>query len=470
MSHNSNIINLKNAMGMKKIYTLTLALAVAITASASQRHTAVVSTIPAEEKALPTALTPLVNKLKAAGITAPAKVPAKAMTADLSHYNGYYTWTYKSLLESLPDASLTINVTDETTGEAVIEGLPQNFKLNATFDKEAGTLTIANKQYLGTDGSGDVCYFYLKPTNSSGSVQAGASDAAASVGTVDGNKISFPFMDVWAIGDYNDEVLGWWSMTYSNTLTLQDADDDDPNDSGDGDENSWTNVGTATLVDGWLTPAFGDDQFESPYEVDLERNDSNPNKYRVVNPYKGSYPLAFLNSADRDGYIQFDLSDPDHVTFDIVEAGLTIANMSSFGEFYCYNTLAALCDYFGLAPSQIIAILGDECPYTTYKDNVVELNYIVMTGEDGSQETVYDACFGTNDNPYAGSYWDGDTNMCAQIILPENLTNGVDAVLPAADNDAVRYFNLQGVELAKPAAGSVVIRLQNGKAVKTIMK
>ncbi|MDE5930385.1 MAG: hypothetical protein K2H03_07900 [Muribaculaceae bacterium] len=297
-------------MGMKKLYTLSLAFALALTASATQHHTA-------EVKAHPSSLTPLINKLEAAGITAPEKAPVKALEAD---------------------------------------------------------------------------------------------------------------------------------------------------------EDIWTNVGTATMVDGWVCPAFGDDQFEYPYEVDLERSVSNPNKYRVVNPYKGKWSLAFLNSSDHDGYIQFDLSDPDHVTFDIVEAGLFIANMgSTFEGFYCYNALSYFCHHYEMSPEEVIAQLGDECPYTTYKDNVVELNYVVLTEDNGSQKTVYDACVGNNDDPYAGIRWD-DTNMCAKIILPEKLTDGVDAVLPATDNGEVRYFNLQGVELAKPAAGSVVIRLQNGKAEKTIMK
>ena len=54
-----------------------------------------------------------------------------------------------------------------------------------------------------------------------------------------------------------------------------------------------------------------------------------------------------------------------------------------------------------------------------------------------------------------------------EITLPD--MSGVDEIAVDA-NAPVKYFNLQGVEIANPEAGAIVIKTQGGKATKMIVK
>ncbi|MFH8142584.1 MAG: hypothetical protein K1V88_04050 [Muribaculaceae bacterium] len=46
-------------------------------------------------------------------------------------------------------------------------------------------------------------YFYLKDVDNESNVLNGASSVAASVGTVNGVNVTFPELDIWAIGNFN---------------------------------------------------------------------------------------------------------------------------------------------------------------------------------------------------------------------------------------------------------------------------
>ena len=60
--------------------------------------------------------------------------------------------------------------------------------------------------------------------------------------------------------------------------------------------------------------------------------------------------------------------------------------------------------------------------------------------------------------------------METQIILPAAALAGVEGVINDTENAAKRYFNLQGLEIANPAAGELVIVKQGNKTTKTIVK
>ena len=54
-----------------------------------------------------------------------------------------------------------------------------------------------------------------------------------------------------------------------------------------------------------------------------------------------------------------------------------------------------------------------------------------------------------------------------KTVLANTTTTGIDAI-EAEGEGAARYFNLQGVEVAQPAAGQVYIKVINGKAAKVV--
>lgn len=380
-----------------------------------------------------------------------------------------YNWTSKTLLTNgLSSAEFTITLTDPETGAATISGLPQNFVLNATFDANAGTLTIPNMQDLGTDSYGDQNYFYIKGIDDDYNVLDGASAQAATVGVIKGDVITFPTFDIWAIGDPDNEDLGWWLLTYTNVLTKQTPEDPDkdPNE-------GWTSMGEATLMDGWVMTCFGFDQKdpENWYTVELQKNNENENIYRLVEPYKGNCPLAQYNQSTKRGYIQFDVTDPDHVVFDVVDAGFAYA-AAGLNSVYCYNKLGFYVAYYEESAETVVAVMGDEMPYTTFKDGVISLGSIETYDDDGNAITEYDACFGTNGANGAYGWIDNDDNsinMEAKIWFP-GVTPSLgedDAIkeITAAEGEEV-IFNLRGQRINNATVPGIYIRNNQKVLVK----
>lgn len=273
---------------------------------------------------------------------------------------------------------------------------------------------------------------------------------------------------IWGLawgGYYKDtEEFAGYMDGYYFTECVQTAGGSNPG-TGD-DDGEWTNIGNATFMDGWLLPGFGIDQFDEKnwYEVPLQRNADNENLYRLVGPYHAG-PLADVNESTAVGYIQFDVTDPDHVMFDIVDAGFAY-KQANISKFYCYNVLAFLAAYYEVTPAQVIETMGDEMPYTTFKDGVVSLTHII-----DSDEPWYDACFGMQGQVDGGFMWTDESenpiDMTAKIFFPTG--SRVDGIGVESMGE-VRYFNLQGVEVKNPQAGSVVIRVEGDKAVKEIKK
>lgn len=457
---------------MKKFYFIALAAAMSVSASAVTRSQLGVEKLQSNNASLMqhAALSKIANM----EVAAPRHKAAAASTvADMA---GTYTYTFKWLLQgSTPAADLIVTVDDEATGAVSIAGFPQNYELKGTIDLAAGTLTIPNDQNLGADGNGDINYFYLKGADSAGNITDGKIAQAATVGEISGNKITFPTMDIWAIGDYNQESLGWWWLSYTNAMELQVPDDPnvDPNE-------GWTSLGNATLQDGWVLPAFGIDQMaeENWYEVELQQNDADKSLYRLVDPYRGNCPVVSYNtSTAKHGYIVFDISDPEHVVFMESEAGFANSQMG-VSKFYPFNSLGWAVGYLDVDANTIVDAIGDELDYTTYKDGIVTLSSTYGPLKDSEGNVVgegwtNDACFGLQGEIYAGYTWTQQSkpaNMETRIAFPGHALSGVNNVAVESDNAPVEYFTIQGLRVAEPQSGSLVICRQGDKISKVIVK
>lgn len=232
------------------------------------------------------------------------------------------------------------------------------------------------------------------------------------------------------------------------------------------DLGSWNDVGNATFMDGWVMPGFDMDQLANQYEVPLQQNADNANLYRLVNPYKYG-PLAQYNDWKGDGYIVFDVSDPDHVVFKTSPCGFSNLEMGIL-TFYCYNQLGMLSAYYPqYSIAEIVNLQDGWSPWTTFNDGIVLLSSIV----DKQNKLVYDANYGYQAQPLGGYIWvdkyNQPMNMNARILFPG--ADGVSGV--EADEDApVEFFNLQGVRVASPEAGSLVIKRQGAKSSKILVK
>lgn len=423
---------------MKKFYTMALALGVAAVAFAGtpQRQqmvdTKIQKTNMAQKVEVPASLR--------------AKAPAKAGSfANVQAMAGEWELQYEGLLNGSSGTQIgTINLEVVNASAGTVSFKIGNFSIQATVDLSAKTFSIANKQLVGADSDGDI-YFYVKGADQAGNLLDGALSQAAEVGTIDGYTITFPEYDIWALGDFNAENLGWYLLGYGVTMT--NTANVDPNE-------GWTNVGTGTFVDGFMAGGLGLMPADNPWTVNVQQNNENKSMYRLDQPYSSTNcPYVSSLNAQR-GYIQFDISDPTFVAVLPVFSG--ISNQGQ--RLYCTNLEGFYLD-MGISKDDIIAGLGQQgvtefSSYDAATGTVKLLNCgFTMPGEEG----VYN-WKDTTEEQQTGSF---KFNIIPQV--------GIDDI--AVDQNApIEYFNLQGVRIANPEKGQLVITRQGSKTSKTIVR
>lgn len=442
---------------MKNLYLLLSTIGVTVSALAvNPERSTMISSMPQSDSTLPYAKSEYLRKL------APEKENEYKSIDEIA---GVYEWDGYSLVPGGTPGLATITVADAEKGTVHID-FPKSAKivitnpLTATVDVATSTFTIDNMQKLGYDDVGQL-YFYIKDTNEYGYMADGVSSTPKVIGLIDGTTISFPPASIWAIGDPYDEDLGWWYITYNNSFIRESEAPENPNE-------GWTSLGYATFEDGWVLPGLGFDQTDPGnwYKVELQQNDENNNIYRLVDPYHGDSPAAPYNESESVGYIQFDLSDPDHVVFDIIDCGFANADLKIY-RMYCYNTLTWLSMFMSKTPEEIIDSYGDNIMYTTFKDNVLTLPVRI----DQYDTYVCDAYYGKQGEKDGGYSWNDASyqpaNMETRITFPNS--DAVEGI--NADDEAVEvYYNLQGMRVCNPEKGQVVISRKGNKTSKYVVK
>lgn len=421
---------------MKKFYTLALAACAVLSVNAAQRQQALQTIAPALE----------VQKAKVElGIQLPAatrnamKAPAATTVDEMA---GTYAWSYQGLLNSnqgLNEDEVELVVTDAAKGEVTIT-IFKDYTVKGTIDLEAATLTIPNKQYLFDDEDGAI-YFYVKGVTEEGNVAAGASDVEATVGTIEGNEITFPDFDIWALGDYDAENLGYYNLTYANKYAPMA---EDPN---------WADYCTATFVDGWALPAFGQDPANFPWTVTVQRFTEAEGIYRIHNPYLAEtcpIPSQYCGKGD----IVLDLVDPDCVgVYPLFKSGFT----NGQNIFYWFN-VEGLYIAYDFGSEDILSYLESEgMTASTFKDNVVSIHNCVFDVDANCQ------------NPYT---WVDENDNSLEDIMVSELTfdmTGIKGVTEDNVDAPAVYYNLQGIRVANPENGVYILRKGN-KATKILVK
>lgn len=403
---------------MKKIYSIVLVAILGCSVSFAAQRQQATTLNPIKTKAQ------LVEKAELkAEKNKRAKAPAKV--ASISELSGTYDWSYENLLNGTgPNPELVITIDDEATGAATISGFPQKFEVKATVDLAKGTVSIANKQNLGPDSNGDVNYFYLKPVNGE-NIGAGASTATATVGTINGTTITFPTLDVWAIGDPADETLGYWIMTYSNELTYQKEK---------------VHYGTGTVSGDMFFSAFGKDSKD--YTVEVYTNEEST-EFIVKDPLKGLYEVFEFDGTSPDMII--DATDPDNLLIEPFSLGINGGDEHGI--------------YYGMSVSANQQDIANTPEESRSKMTVDEKSTIISI-------------------PAKGLFlWPSNTtslyiaNQTAVTITIPKEQNGInDIVTDQVNNAPVEYFNLQGQRVANPTAGQLMIKRQGTKVTKVIVK
>lgn len=445
---------------MKKFYTIALASVVALSASAGT-ELKLRTNADFSAKTLKTDA-PVMLKQSAKELTnaMPALKKSKKAAASAADIAGEYTITLGDYYFQGSVGEFEDDCTVSAENGVVVFEPTQTLPFGGSLDEANGTVTFTTLG-LGLVNFGEAGSYYVRQEPYIYSYDEEDIILQDFTATYADGAFSFPAESGISWVAYSDENYTQ-AYSYVDILDLlacvKNASDNDD------DNTSWTSLGNATLMDGWVLPGLGFDQTDpaNQYEVEIQQNNDNKNIYRLVDPYKGDSPAAAFNASTKTGYIQFDVTDPDHVVFDAVDAGFVNSDLD-ITKFYCINVLTSLMDYYDMTAAELISELGDVAPYTTFKNGVVSLGSV--PGNNGT--TVYDACFGDQTDKYAGYGWvdenENRTNMAAKIIFPET---GIDNVVAGEADAPVKYFNLQGIEVAKPAAGQVVIRKQGNNATK----
>lgn len=406
---------------MKKFYALALAAAVALSANAERLQfngeAVKAKTHKFELQADP---------IKAISAK---KAPAKVTAAQLE---GLQYWYANDLLRGgIQTKDFELTITNTATGAAtLVLGM---FEIEATVNLTNNTVTIANKQYLGEDEDGDI-YFYLKGVTADGDLEDGALADASVVGTYEEGNVLFPEMSVWAFGDPENEVPGWYYLTFSNVFTTEELDIPEP----DPYEN-YELIGKGKFLENIVYGLFQDEENTTEVEVDVYVSKDDENVILITNPLKALYEANGLGEyASPD--LEFDLTDPTDVYFALTNTGLGNQNVGN----YLYGSTTFFYEW-GI-------IDEDEVVKSTYiEENGKKVVVIPAEGSLVMTSQTYQL--------YMGSPFES--------VLTWGEQSGIDNVVAEQNGPAV-YYNLQGVRVNNPAKGGVYVRVQNGKAAKIV--
>lgn len=235
----------------------------------------------------------------------------------------------------------------------------------------------------------------------------------------------------------------------------------------------WQSIGNATFTDAWMRYSLenNEENFEKvsiPYEVPAYRSTLNPNRFLLAEPY-GPNTIWGVNNINADltmeGYIVFDITNPECVLFEPYVYSLTLDmgrdDESYLNQIYCYNSEAYSFFIEGLDYNRII--------------NSFDIKGYTLSEFIPAERTVaiYNPCFDAV--PEYGLAtpinFDSKTRPSEQngkIVLPEGY-NAVENILGEDNGDTPAvYFNLQGARVNNPEKGQLLIVKKGNKASKVI--
>lgn len=440
---------------MRKIYS-TLALAALVCAGATAAEkTAVRDFGVAEIQQFAT-----VNNIEMRN--APMKSVPQRATA-VNDFCGYYKAQYEWFFSSKdPGTELLIEEVDAT--HVAISSHPwmdyNNINMSpiiANVDVAAGTLTIvaAANSNIGTatfDDTGTVpvaCKTVTYTVTQEGRIQL--TEVPQITGTLQANgEIVFPENTAFGFN-----VPDGWIALFASPKFVAPAYFDYV-------ASEWESIGTASyeeyIINPLLTRPIG------AVDVPLERNKADHGLFLLKNPYaQGNW--AQVADRSTEGYIVFSIGTPDCVWVrPLTPSGFWLdmrdedAPTPVWEEFYMYNLEGQYVINEEADPEEVADVMPDMV------DNVSTFDATTRTAK------IYNVMFGQTSNPGAGYTWTQYPDLTMTIVLPANYNAGIDGIINDAENVPARYFNLQGVEIANPEAGQVVIVKKGNEAFKTIAK
>ena len=237
----------------------------------------------------------------------------------------------------------------------------------------------------------------------------------------------------------------------------------------------YENVGTAKFSDGWFNSLMVSEGQPAINNVDVTvmRNPAKPKELVICNPYGDPrWVEQFGRYGDGVGYLIVDYSYEECVTVvPLVASGMASAYKDGSKAYYYLNNQEGINVFNGYSQEdQIIDNEIIQAPMSNVKGNTMTIENLFF-----GKKSVDDPD-GDVDEPL-GTYWwtNGQTpegkpiwrdKIPAVIELPEGWNKaGVEGVY-VDGTENVRYYNLQGVEIAAPVKGQLTIKKEGNKAVK----
>lgn len=212
-------------------------------------------------------------------------------------------------------------------------------------------------------------------------------------------------------------------------------------------ESLWTNLGVGKYKDNLVAAVYEMTADDVPeVEVNVYEKTNSPGIYKVQDAWKEFYW--------GDGDLEIDLTDPDFGF--IYDLNTGVVYDESKGSIWLFGTTYY---YFenGYDKESWIAQYGTE-------------NYIISLDKATNRIILRNgaACFWYPESGDNQAWLRGSFHGYVQLPTQSAIDNvAVDA---ADENAPVEYYNLQGVKLANPEAGQVVIRRQGSKVSKIFVK
>lgn len=225
----------------------------------------------------------------------------------------------------------------------------------------------------------------------------------------------------------------------------------------------WENYGTGELTDGLLCNFFKDVEPQT-MTVQFQKSTRVDGVYRIINPYQTwESPFTDLtyNSAVTR-YMVIHCEEAPYVWIEDIATGMFITEE---GEIKALSPMGYYCQQMG---ATMVA--------QYYPDGVGVLNGRTITY--GASMQAQNQAGETQTSPnwlgYTGAldeqtgFWGGlDYPIIIELPDPSGIN---DAVIDLDSNAPVEYFNLQGVRVANPAAGELVIKRQGNNVSKAIIR
>jgi len=436
---------------MKKLY-LTIALLSAVVASMSasevvqMQKTAKIFGQPSMKYEKKDAL----SKVKQAG-------PKKISTA--FDIESAYVCEYTTPMEQYTPADAVI---EATGNEGVIITLNpwaskySNITMDpivASVDTQKSTLTIASPENMEigtfTDEDGTEMWLSVIVAEVQGEEYVQTESVTANITA--NNTIEFPETTriFFAVG-VGSEIAGYVGV-FDGLKFL-------PPNYFSFNKNEWTLLGEGAFDDQFTNRIFKEEYQVKPVNVNIYKNKADESLYCVENPYKDGGWTQLNADPETSGYIVFSIENPNFVWMrpltgsgfwlDLFDNGIPeemfMANLEGdfvFNQGYTVDGAAAKFKDAGVEASK-------------YNEKTGVIKFV-------------NPYFGVTSDPFASYNWTNVENGYLQITMP---VAGVEGIINDAENVTKRYFNLQGVEIANPEAGQIVIVKEGNKATKTVIR